>query len=47
MINIRTLRKLANNDGLTLKKGKPVTYIRLSHALQHATVKEKRAKCPL
>ena len=26
MINIRTLRKLANNDGLTLKKGKPVTY---------------------
>lgn len=26
MINIRTLKKLANNDGLTLKKGKPVTY---------------------
>ena len=26
MINIRTLRKLADNDGLTLKKGKPVTY---------------------
>ena len=26
MINIRTLRKLANNDGLTLKKGKPVAY---------------------
>ena len=26
MINIRTLRKLANNDGLTLKKGKPITY---------------------
>ena len=26
MINIRTLRKLANNDGLTLKKGKPVIY---------------------
>ena len=26
MINIRTLRKLVNNDGLTLKKGKPVTY---------------------
>ena len=26
MINIRTLRKLTNNDGLTLKKGKPVTY---------------------
>ena len=26
MINIRTLRKLANNDGITLKKGKPVTY---------------------
>ena len=26
MINIRTLRKLTNNDGLTLKKGKPITY---------------------
>lgn len=26
MINIRTLRKLKNNDGLTLKNGKPVTY---------------------
>lgn len=26
MINIKTLRKLTNNDGLTLKKGKPVTY---------------------
>ena len=26
MINIRTLRKLGNNDGLTLKGGKPITY---------------------
>ena len=26
MINIRTLRKLNNNDGLTLKNGKPVVY---------------------
>ena len=26
MINIRTLKKLQNNDGLTLKNGKPVTY---------------------
>lgn len=26
MINIRTIRKLTNNDGLTLKYGKPVTY---------------------
>lgn len=26
MINIRTIRKLSNNDGLTLKKGKIVTY---------------------
>ena len=26
MINIRTLRKLINNDGLTLKGGKPITY---------------------
>lgn len=26
MINIRTLRKLANNDGLTLKKGKIIVY---------------------
>ena len=26
MINIRTLRKLQNNDGLTLKDGKPITY---------------------
>lgn len=26
MINIRTLRKLKNDDGLTLKNGKPVTY---------------------
>ena len=26
MINIRTLRKLADNDGLTLKKGKVITY---------------------
>lgn len=26
MINIRTLRKLQNNDGLTLKNGKTITY---------------------
>lgn len=26
MINIRTIRKLANNDGLTLKRGKIITY---------------------
>lgn len=26
MINIRSIRKLANNDGLTLKAGKPITY---------------------
>ena len=26
MINIRTLLKLKNNDGLTLKAGKPITY---------------------
>ena len=26
MINIRTLRKLQNNDGLTLKNGKPIYY---------------------
>lgn len=26
MINIRTLRKLTNNDGLTLKNGKITTY---------------------
>jgi hypothetical protein len=26
MINSRTLRKLKNNDGLTLKKGTPITY---------------------
>lgn len=26
MINIRTLKKLKNNDGLTLKNGKPITY---------------------
>ena len=26
MINIRSLKKLGNNDGLTLKNGKPVTY---------------------
>ena len=26
MINIRTLRKLINNDGLTLKNGKTITY---------------------
>jgi len=26
MINIRTIRKLSNNDGLTLKKGKVITY---------------------
>lgn len=26
MINIRTLKKLANNDGLTLKGGKLITY---------------------
>lgn len=26
MINIRTLKKLNNNDGLTLKNGKPITY---------------------
>lgn len=26
MINIRTIRKLTNNDGLTLKMGKVITY---------------------
>ena len=26
MINIKTLRKLTNNDGLTLKAGKAITY---------------------
>lgn len=26
MINIRTLRKIADNGGLTLKAGKPITY---------------------
>lgn len=26
MINIRTLRKIENNGGLTLRNGKPVTY---------------------
>lgn len=26
MINVRTIRKLANNDGLTLKAGKIITY---------------------
>ena len=26
MINIRTLKKLVNNDGLTLRKGKIITY---------------------
>ena len=26
MINIRSILNLANNDGLTLKKGKPITY---------------------
>ena len=26
MINIRTILKLAENDGLTLKNGKPITY---------------------
>lgn len=26
MINIRSIRKLNNNDGLTLKAGKPITY---------------------
>lgn len=26
MINIRTLRKLQDNDGLTLKNGKPIMY---------------------
>lgn len=26
MINIRSIRKLAENDGLTLKNGKPITY---------------------
>ena len=26
MINIRSIKKLADNDGLTLKNGKPITY---------------------
>lgn len=26
MINIRTIRKLGENDGLTLKMGKPISY---------------------
>lgn len=26
MINIRTIKKLAENDGLTLKNGKPIRY---------------------
>lgn len=27
MINVRTIRKLQNNDGLTLKAGKPISYV--------------------
>jgi hypothetical protein len=26
MINIRSIKKLANNDGLTLKAGRPISY---------------------
>lgn len=26
MINIRTIRKLTNNGGITLKEGRPITY---------------------
>lgn len=26
MINIRSIKKLTNNDGLTLKQGKPIVY---------------------
>ena len=26
MINIRSIKKLTNNDGLTLRAGKPITY---------------------
>ena len=26
MINIRTIKKLKNNDGLTLRNGRPITY---------------------
>lgn len=26
MINVRTIRELTNNDGITLKNGKPITY---------------------
>lgn len=43
MINIRTIRKLANNDGLTLKNGKAITY---KSGYQVAT-EGKECKTPL
>ena len=44
MINIRSIRKLADNDGLTLKNGKPITYKTgwqvATHGVECATARE-------
>ena len=44
MINIRSIRKLTNNDGLTLKAGKPIRYQRgwqvATHGIECTTAEE-------
>lgn len=49
MINIRTLRKIENNGGLTLKNGKPITYKSgwqvATEGVQTTNINEVRGLC--
>lgn len=44
MINIRTIRKLSNNDGLTLKRGKIIVYKTGSRLLPKVSKRAMHAK---
>jgi len=48
MINVRTIRKLQNNDGLTLKAGRPISYKTGYQVADHGyelTTAEEAIKC--
>ena len=45
MLNVRTIRKLQNNDGLTLKNGKPITYKTGYQVATHGTTYTNPEDC--
>lgn len=45
MVNVRTIRKLQNNDGLTLKNGKPIAYKTGYQVATHGTTYTTAEEC--